>query len=389
MSITLQDLLNELDDASGNYDTGSVSLAIKKRHINRAIEWSKRKLGFPTDERIQEINFSEDQLYYNTNSDFDEALYLFYNEESENIPGDNWEPALYGDILRRRGEGDRRHLFGETHINGTKQVAIHGYNKRGSSTLYDMDSVGDWTVDDDASNLTLDENQKKFGSGSLNFDIVNSAGTASLINASANFSIKELILNDGYIKFWNYMTDADIDDVTLWLYQTDSKYYTITETDQDDSTAFEANKWTKLGFGLENRVEVGSPDIDDNITKIRIEYDLGAGFVSATDFRVDQIFQVFPDKLDFIYKSNIKGTDSAGTTNKTTLGELDDIALLGHDDLAPLIGMRAAITLWPALRADAEWYRAYKVDLRELLRDFARRAPRVRTAGSRSTRLAR
>src|SRR5690606_4906627 len=121
----------------------------------------------PSDEKKQTIRFSEDQLYYTLNSDVDELLFLFWENETYNTLGNNWEYAPYDEIIARRGEGSRKFLFGETHINGSKQVAIHGYNQIGSSTLFDMDAVGDWEVDDDASSLALDTDQKYEGSGSL------------------------------------------------------------------------------------------------------------------------------------------------------------------------------------------------------------------------------
>jgi len=389
MSTTIQDLVNELEDFSGNYDTGTVNDAIKIRHIDRAIAWVKREIGLPEDDRIQTIRFSQDQLYYTLNTDVDELLYLLWEEDAQNDVGLTWSQAPYDEILRHRGSGDRKYQFAQTFINGSKQIVIWGYNKLGGSTLDSMDNVGDWKAEGDASGLAKDDDVYYEGNASLSFDITNATGVASIVNDNVNIPIKDLIDKNGAIKIWNYMTDANIDDVTLYLYETDDKYYTINVTAQDDGTDFEADKWTKLGFYLENKTAVGSPDKNNNITKIKIEYDLGDGFTTASDFRVDQIFEVYPDDLELVYKSAIKGTDSTGATNKTTLNSATDIVAIGHDDLRSLIGMRACITLWPALKGDKDMYGAFIQELNSSKKSFARRSPRRRTAGTFKTYLRR
>lgn len=390
MSTTLQDVLNTLEDYSGQYDTGVVNQSIKIRHINRAIEWVKRKVGLPADERQQTIRFSQDKLFYNLNSDVDELLYLWWDEQNMNTVGRTWEQARYEEILKLQGEGTRKYKFAQTHINGSNQAVIWGYNKIGQTTIDEFDLVGDWEVAGDASSLTRDDSRKFQGGASLSFDITNSTGLASITNDDINLPIKDLIDKNGSIKLYTWMSDNDIDDVTLYLYETSSKYYTITVTTDDDGTAFAEDAWIKLGFDLEDRVEVGSPDKDNNITQIKTEFDLGSGFTSATDFGVDYMYQVFPDDLDLVYKSKIKGTDTTGTTNKNTLDTVTDIVALGdNDDLATIIGLRAAYTLWPALRGDANWYMLYNKEIKETLGDFARRNPRRRTAGSFNTHLRR
>jgi hypothetical protein len=387
MSVSLQELISDLEVYTDNYDTGTITSDIKIRHINRAIEWVKRKIAFPSDERIQEIRFCQDQLYYDLDSDVNELLYAKYKTDADN-DANPWENRPYQEIHRRIGRGDKRNWFGETHIKGAKQVAIWGYNKLGGATLFNLDDDEGWTLLNDASGLAVDTLQKQEGSASLSFDITNSAGTASIENLDVDLDIKALIEREGFIKLYTYLTDNDIDDITLWLYDDASNYYTITTTEDDSGDAFAENEWIKIGFDFEDLVTVGTPDPEE-ITRIRVEYDLGSGFVSATDFRIDHIFTCFPDTLELIYLSSIKGTNSSGATNKTILDDLTDLADLGHDDCRELVARRASLTLYPSLRANPEWYGEYVRQMKETLGDFARRWPRKRTANSSETRFVR
>lgn len=383
MSILLSDLLTAVDDATGNYATGVIDTEVKKRAINRAIEFLKRKIGFPSDEKIQSFYFSEDQLYYDCAVDFDEGIWLGYNDQRLNTPSAMWEYEMYPDILRRTGSGLTKQRFSFTTINGSNQVMMLGSNIAKGSTLDALDDATEWVVTGDASNLEQETFQTYDGNTALRFDITNSTGVAGIERDDFSLDLEELFQKHGRIKFWNYMTDNDIDDVTIYLKTDDSNYYTITEDDQDDGTAFAQDEWTKIGFSVDDAVSVGTPD-STGITEIRLEYDLGAGFTSAADFRVDKLFTSFPDKMDLIYYSRYKGTDTTGVTSRTDLTTTTDIASFGitSPDMLDLVARKAALTLMPSLRGDKEFYSAYVADLNDWIKTWTRAYPRKRLQGS-------
>ena len=74
--ITVQDIADQMNDYIGNYTTGSIDLGNRMRAINRAIEYLKRYMTFPSDELVQKIYFYEGTMFYNLNSDFNEGLTL-------------------------------------------------------------------------------------------------------------------------------------------------------------------------------------------------------------------------------------------------------------------------------------------------------------------------
>lgn len=379
MSVNLQDVINNVKDYTGNYSTGVNNIDTVIRAINRAIEYLKRKIALPSDEKMQTIWFSADQLYYDLNVDFDESIQLLYHNENLNRAGSDWEYRAYPEILRRRGSSAKRE-FSYATVNGRQQLVIAGSNQRSGSLLNSMDATTNWTASGDASGLELDEDQIYEGSGSLKFDITASSNSAKLVLSSQTFDMENLMENHGRIKFWNYMTDDNIDDITLYLYTDDSNYYTVVADTTDDGSDFSENEWTKIGFVLDDKLTVGTPDKTD-ITKIQIEYDLGSGFTSAADFRADYLFSVVPDELDLIYYSRYKGTDITGVTNKVNLGATTDLLAFGNfvEDYMTVVAQKAALILWPQLKGSWEGYNALKADFNENMKTWSRTYPRKRT----------
>ena len=379
MQVTLSDLLELTNDYTGNYSTGVVDDAVKYRAINRAFEYVKRNLGIPSDEDIYSFYFSADQMYYDLGENVDETLALVYNDDRLNDMADPWEFRVYPEILHKSGN-PRKKEFSITNINGKKQLVVLGYNRYGGQQLFTMDNSADWVASGDASGIATDTNQYYEGTGSLSFNIVKSSSTATVTNSNVHLDLSTLFTQHGFIKCWTYKTSLNVSTIAVRLYTDNSNYYTITVSVADDGTAFLANSWQKIGFAANNAVIVGSPN-PTNITKVAFMFGLGASFTSAADFRIDDVFTMFPDYLDLVFYSSYKGTNAAGTSNKIILDTLADIATFGssYPDLIDPIAQRSAINLWPQLRGDKDAYALLKADLNENMKGFSKRLPRKRT----------
>lgn len=379
MSVTLANLKTLTRQNIGVYSTGTTTDIHVMSAINRAIEHIKRRLGLPSDEDIQSIIFTQDQYYYDLNVDFDEMVLLSYHDTSLNIALREWSYRPYAELLRRLGESVSKNEFSFTTINGRNQILMRGVNERQGGLIEAFDAVGNWTAENDASGLALDQNQKFEGTGSLSFDITNSSGFARLNNDNLDLDFGDLFENDGYLKLYTYMTSAAIDDVTLLIKTDDSNYYSITATTDDAGNAFAANSWTKIGFPTDDAVLVGSPD-PTNITEITIEFDLGASFTSAADFRVDYLFTAYPDQIDLVYRSKYKGVDTAGTVYKIDLSTDSDKLLVGEQfpDFAELIAKKAAMNLYPTIRGDVNMYSIMRTEFEDEMKNYGRIFPRRR-----------
>lgn len=377
--------LNDVDlltkDYCGNYSTGIVTDAVRYRAINRAIEWIKRNLGIQTDEKIFDFFFSADTLFVELPSDVNEILYLFYENQVLNTPEREWEFFDYPTILHKSGS-PRQNRFSITHINGTKQLVASGYNEVQGQQIFNFDEVGSWVGSGDASDLTQDTVQKVEGIASLSFDVTDSTHVATLTNDNCNFTIYDLIQKHGSLKLNQYLTDASPSNllhVALKLYSGVSDYYSITVVADEQGAVFTSDEWQVLNFEMDDSISVGDPD-PNAITKVVIEQQYDSALVSAVDVRFDNMYTVFPDEMNLVYLSNIKGTDSTGTVSKDTLDAPSDILSFSdeYDDLSDVIAQRAAINLYPQLRGDKDQYLLLKQDFNENMKSFGKRWPRKR-----------
>lgn len=380
MSTTLSDVRILTRDFIGQYSTGSAKEDQVDRAINRAIERIKREIGMPADEDIHTFWYTQDKLFYNLPSTFREGLYVQYNSKNANTLGNVWDYLDYPTVLQKAG-GDRDNHWSFTHINGKKQLVMVGYNGHQGRTLLDCDTAENTAASGDASNLTVDEITKVQGSASLNFDITDSSGTATITFTSLNIDLEDLFDKNGFLKLWVYMTDNDIDDVTIKVQSSSGNYYNIIATQNDDGVDFVQDEWQKIAWDTSDKVAIGSPDLN-NITEIAVSFGLGTGFTSAVDFRIDDLFSAYAEKMDFVYYTNAKGTDSSGTA-KDTLDAPDDILYFSgdYDEYTTLIAQRAAIYLWPQLRGSIEHYQLLRQEHRSELKVFARAYPRKRKQG--------
>lgn len=379
MSVTVQNILDLVSDYAGA-NTGQADQARQIRQIGTAVEYFQRKGLLPNNEKLNSFYFSDDQFFYACPSDFMEELDVLYNNSAYNTAEREWEFVEYSTLLKRAGAVPVGNKWSFTTINGTNQIVLIGKNLKSGSIIDSMEAVSTWVVQGDASNLEVDNIDFKVGDGCLSFDVsAFSSGLAGINNPSVSLDFESLFQNHGYVKCWVKMPSASIDAIRLRLYTSSTKYWTLTETTTDDGSAFAANTWQKIGWALDDAVETLTPEITDTITKIEIEFDLGAA-VTGSNFRVDHIFTSVPDYMDLFYRSKTKGTNSSGTS-LSTFTAVTDILGVGElfPDIADLIARRAALNLWPILRNDKEWYQAYQSEMRELKQDVGMRFPRRRT----------
>lgn len=389
MSCTVQDVLSLVEDyISAN--TGQISQPSQIRQIGQAVAYFKRRLALPSDEKISSFYWSDDNFFYAVPSDFEEELELLYNNPDLNIAEREFEFIEYSVLLKRTGLSPTKNQWSFTTINGSRQIMLVGRNINAGSVIENFDAVGNWTASGDASGLAQDLVEKKVGSGSLSFDLTNSTGLATIATTGLSLGVKTLFENHGYFKMWTRLTNANIDSIAIRLMVDASNYWTITETDFDDGTAFATNIWKKVGWALDNAVATGSPAITDTVTQIQIIFDLGAALTSATDFRIDHLFTTVPDYMDLIYRSANKGKNAAGTSLTTFTAVTDTIDICDYSSVfEDLIAKRAAMNLWPALRADINFYALYRSDLKEMIKDWGLRFPHKRKNKFLPTRLRR
>lgn len=378
--LTLQEVFLQTEDVVGSYSTGIATDDKKIRAIMRSIEYLKRRLSFPSDEVIFKFLYSQDQFFIDLPEDFNESLFIKYLDEAFNKPSYEWQYSVYPEVLRQAGNSPD-FMYSITNINGRKQLVMLGHNIRQGQTLDALNTVGSWFAGGDASNLRLDQYKAYTGNASLAFDINYSAGVAYIENDSIHWNLKDLFSNSGFIKVWAFLTNSNLTDVAIKLYTTPSNYCTILAETADDGSEFSEDEWIKVGVNVDDAVVTGTAFDPTNITRIRIEFDLPAGFGNETDFHLNVLFDTFPDEMKLIYSSAYKGTDETGVTQKFNLTEMSDLLSIGADypDFIGLIAGRAGIELWPQLKGDKTAYALVLAKFNDDMKTWGRVFPRKRT----------
>lgn len=385
--ITVQDIADRMNDFVTNYTTGSVDLGNRIRAINGAIEYLKRYMTLPSDEVIKKFYFSQNTLYYDLDQDFNEGLFLLYDDSTLNLPGNNWEYAPYGDILRKTGLHARTNYFSWTPINGKMQLLMKGNNLHQGSTISTFDSIinNGYVGQNDADNLVIDTNIFTEGSGSLSFDIDPTLGGTGIASIywPVNNDFTTVLQKNGNFNLDVWLPSANLTEINLVLLTDANNYYTLSATAFSDGTAFSTglNAWKTVQFSFVGDAVVGSPAIN-NITAMRVDFVLNGSFgaVEIPDFRIDNLYTQFPDYMDFIYLTSYKGTDTTGVTKKIFLTEYTDIPAFGLfiPDMIDVVAMRAAVTLVPQILSNSEFRAMYLSESEAIIKIVGRSWPRKR-----------
>lgn len=396
--IAVQDIVDQMNDYVQNYTTGAVDLGNRMRAINRAIEYLKRYMTFPSDELIQKILFYEGTTFYNLNSDFNEGLLLTYDDMGANNNSNQWTYVPYAQILSRSGLRAGKKYFSWTGINGLMQLVLYGFNLLQGQIIATFDDLimGGFVGENDATDLVIDTNIFTEGSGSLSFEINPTLGGSGMASIywPTNSDFQNELQNSGIFNLDVWLPDGNISEINLVLITDTGDYYTLSATAFNDGTAFPSalNQWRTIAFSFVGDAVAGSPNIQ-NVTAMRIDFVLNGSFGSTPvpDFRVDNLRTVIPDLLDLIYLTSYKGTDSTGATKKVFLTEYTDIPAFANyiPDMLDVVAMRAAVILSPQILSNADFAQMYEKESERIIGIVGRSWPRKRTLNYGSLKLSR
>ena len=373
--INVQDVINRISDHIGNYSTGQANTDHKIRAADYAVNYLKKRVAFPLDEKKTTFDYSQDTIFYDMPVDFMESLGLFYDDVNLNFPETNWEYRPYLELKRRTGAVSNKNYWSHTTENGTHQLALVGRNLNQGTSIESFDSAL-WGISGDTTSIAFDTNVKIEGSASQKINITASSNTATIVKTGLNIDVRAIHENNGFFKVYSYIKSLDILRYRIEYGTDSSNYYTISTTTQSDGTAFALNEWNLLSFASVNKVMTGSPN-DAQITYIKLHIDLDVGFGTVNDFRFDWLYTVIPDKMDFLYRTKYKATNQAGTTYKTKLTDIGDILLLDEEWIEP-IALKGALYIQPALKGDINFFQLYKMECEDVIKQFARTWPRIR-----------
>lgn len=227
------------------------------------------------------------------------------------------------------------------------------------------ENSGTWTVDADATNLTSDSNEYKEGTASLNFDVdvsADAANTATVyipdIDSEDFTSVEDL----GSFLLWVYLPDVTYTSSVTLVWSSDasgtpttiSNYWSSTQTTDYEGNTF-VNGWNRVKFDWDTSTVVGSPD-SSAIVYFQVDIDYTASQADDTDYRINSLVMVRPEKLTFYYVSYNVGENSGGTALTTFTADSDVPFFSGkYDQYKHVVAHKAAsLAFYSALRLRTE-----------------------------------
>lgn len=412
MDVSLVPLNNLTNDYISNYTTGAVDLSNRLRALNVAIAEVHRKLGLTCDETIFNFLYSQDNMFTDLPNDFDEPLSLVYQNKNYNVGGQaGWQWNQYTRLLQNSGVGGwgrgggygfgyalsvyGQKWFSSTNINGLKQLIQLGPNVIQGGIINPFNTLNLVTGTGDATTLAVDNNFFVNGGGSISFTIDPTLGhgyAGILTSGFGIMTVQQALQNSGIYKVWSWLQSTHISNIELILTSSNGGTFTFSATTQDDSLAFVANAWNRTQYPW-NLVSIsGNPDSQE-ISSYEIRYIEGTGFgsVAIPFFRINDFYLVFPDSMDLIYYTQIKGTSADGITQKIILTDLTDLPTFMQffPDFINMIALRAAYILMPQLSGDKDFMQMYKGDYEEVMKDLGKIYPRRRAVNLGQTMLRR
>ena len=349
------------------------------RHLNVAADMLFTSLGHPSLEKHTLFNYDQAQLAYSMPADFGEPIFLKYVDDTLN---DNqrfsYRPS---ELLYERVENAStatRLMSFDTKDNIWRLLVI-AQNSKAQILVdsFDYDNATNWTPSNDATNITDDSNVYEEGAGSLSFDVnvALSGSNRATITRSLTAQDWSQYVNYGQFKISHYIPNVtNLTSVSYSWQSSAGNYYKSTVTAQADGTAF-AVGWNQLLFDWATATVVGSPDSTAIVT-IWLDLDYTGAYTGGSSYRFDYLYLIWPDQMDLVYYTRIKGTSSTGTalydftvsTDKFTFGYQDS-------QIKNVLAMQTAIMISPQILQGNEWM---KEQLGEMTIALRRRFPRKR-----------
>lgn len=399
VTLTLQDLINQISDYTQNYNVSTIDLGNIQRAANRAFEFVQRRLGLPSDRKIFTFNYYEDTKFYNVPDGFTEYIDLYYNTVNANVDKDNNDPRhrWYSDedsaMLRSTNFYTNKNKISFTTINGLNQVMLVGKNVRSSVLINSFDQTSGLTFSSSITGATTDSNIYKQGAASIIFNVTTGESTSVIGIPGVNYDIRQLLNTNGAYRFYLYFptgASTQFSNIYIQLIDATGAYYQVNATLDYQGNAWSTQGWSLISEPLSAATTSGTPNAAA-ITSIKIGLTHSNTFTGVTGMRIDYLYTIQPDLMDLVYYSAYKGTDSTGTIPKIILTANTDILAFGSyaPDLINVIALKAATFLWPQLRADISFMQNYKQDFTESLLLYGKNYPRKRNPNSSGTQLLR
>lgn len=388
MSLTVNDIQTNLNTYIGDDSTDRISAAERLQAITESTIWVQEELGNDLQNYTQTLQYFDTVNYYKVTTDIADLLTGADLRREKEDQYFSFTPVSSRELAEMVGQNQMEDAWTIERRDTDTYLGVNHESKHRAKIISSFDSLtdggGTWTIDEtnsDATNLTVDTNEFKQGSGSLNFDAdVSQSGNNRL--TLENSTIASMDLSDfedlASWLLWVYVPDVtNFTSVTIFWGSDSSNFWSVTATTDMDGSAF-ADGWNRVKVDWQDATKTSSPDVE-NIDYFRIDLNYGAGQGDDTDFRVDHFILVRPEKLTFHYQTWKLGVDTNGT-DIFVYGATTDVPYYSgmYDQMKFIVAHKAASLLFnPTLRLPVE-SREEEDEAKESLKRIRRLIPSAR-----------
>lgn len=321
MSVTVANLITNLDTYIGDTSTDRISTAERYQLLTEATVWLQEELGNDHMVKTYSLNYYDNVHTYKITS---AVASLLEGADLRRGETDHDESATHKssrELAEDIGQHSTEFAWSIERRDGDWFLIVNLESKYSPLLIASFDSTtadgGTWAADEstsDAENVTADTVEYRQGSGSLNFDIDVSNSGNDRATISGTISSQDLTTyeNLGAFVFWVYLpVVTNFTSITLYWGSDSSNYWSATATTDVNGNAFVAG-WNRIAILWSAATATSSPDVTA-VDYMRIDFNYTASYGDVNDVRIDDIELVRPEALTFYYTSWYVGTNSGGT----------------------------------------------------------------------------
>lgn len=329
MSITIDSLVTNLNTYFGDKTEDRVSNEERFQAITEATAWLLEELGNEHMVDGIEIDAYDTVNTYRVTGILPDLLTgadLRREEMDHTLPFQRKAPR---EILSNIANNSKEHAWATERIDDETYLYIVFPHKHSHLVVDYLNTDGNWLADttgSDAVNLTDNNYEFKFGSGSLQFDVDVSQtvnNKATIYTSGINSTDLTRYKDSGGFLFEIYIPDAsEVSSINLFWGSdntadpsTKANYFSETVTSDINGDDF-INGWNTVLVDWRDATEVGSPDVTDiGYYEMVLNY---TGSQTDMTVRVDFLRLAKPEKLSFNFISWNVGQVSTGDPTKIT-----------------------------------------------------------------------
>jgi hypothetical protein len=332
MAVTLASIITNFNTYVGDSSEDRITNAERYQLATEAAVWLQEEIGNDHMVRTYALDYFDNIHYYPVTTEIASLLEgadLRRSEKDQYYAMSRISPRELAEDI---GQQSQRSVWAIERRDLQAFLGVNHVSKYQPSLISSMESItndgGEWELDEvnsDATNLTVDNVEYKQGTGSLNFDVdVSQSGNnrATLSNSALTARDLSAFEDLGSWVFWAYIPDAsEFSSITVYWGSSSTNYWSATVTTDAYGSDW-ANGWNRIRVDWADATRTLAPDAGA-ITYMRFDFNYGAGQTDDTDFRIDDITMVRPERLVFHYTSWYVGRSSGGTDLTAFSAETD------------------------------------------------------------------